>query len=597
MKRLRSSVAVSLLVGVLIIFGCKKGNEANPGNGNNNPPPAPTPISNPNNPSPVTASVEGIVVNENESPLTAVLVRSGNNTTTTDPNGHFRFNSIQLDKYASMVSVDQPGYYKAYKVFPSRDNGLSFIKIKLITKTLVGTIDASSGGVATLPDNSQVNINAGSLMVKSGNQAYNGSVKIYATTIDPTAADIGERIPGSFLAVNKDNQRVVLQSFGMMNVVLEGQNGEALQIASGKKATLKFAIPSSAASQAPATIKLWSVNETTGVWNEAATTATKSGNFYSGDVDHFSSWNCDIPDTTIILSFTLHKPDGKPLMFNQFKISRNDGGTWASPGFTDTIGFASGSVPVNKVLKLEVFNNCAQTVYQEVIGPFSKDTNLGVRTVILGSSDTVNFYGTVTNCSGQPVTNGYAQIYFEKFSYNAPVTNGSFSLTLIKCPNTTSAIIFAVDNAGAQQSQSKTITVNSNNVTVGNLQACGIAGDQFINYKIDNTNYSYASNHQGDTLESFTLADTTIGIYGENFQTYNAIYIFYDASTTGPTPLTGLVIDGRECVLVSPITVNVTSFANTIGEYAAGNFTGTIIKDSTGTQHTITCTFKTRRAF
>nr|HMT29505.1 hypothetical protein [Bacteroidia bacterium] len=62
--------------------------------------------------------------------------------------------------------------------------------------------------------------------------------------------------------------------------------------ASGKTAELKFPIDPSQSPSAQSTIPLWYMNETTGIWKEEGE-AVKTGNFFVGNVSHFSTWNCD----------------------------------------------------------------------------------------------------------------------------------------------------------------------------------------------------------------------------------------------------------------------------------------------------------------
>jgi hypothetical protein len=124
---------------------------------------------------------------------------------------------------------------------------------------------------------------ANGVVIKSNNQSYSGSVKVYAAVIDPTSTDIAQIVPGSFQGTDADNFRVLLKSYGMLAVDLEGNSGEKLQIAAGKTAKLKFTIPSTLRSTAPATIPLWSVDENTGLWKEEGI-ATKTSDYYEGDV-------------------------------------------------------------------------------------------------------------------------------------------------------------------------------------------------------------------------------------------------------------------------------------------------------------------------
>ena len=245
---------------------------------------------------------------------------------------------------------------------------------------------------------------------------------------------------------------------------LEGNNGEQLQIATGKTAKLRFTIPSSLRSTAPATIPLWSVDETTGLWKQEGS-ATKGTDYYEGDVSHFSFWNCDISIPTIYLELNLKTVEG-PLPFTPVKITRVNGGG-SSYGYTDSSGHVGGLVPKNEALTLEVLNTCNQPIYTQNVGPFSANTNLGTITVTIAPINTLQITGTAVNCSNQPVTNGNVLIYFEGQLYNRPVNNnGNFSLTITRCSNSTGAVeIVAVDNIANQQSSSpwSRIGINRNN--------------------------------------------------------------------------------------------------------------------------------------
>src|SRR6185436_11017571 len=178
------------------------------------------------NPTPVQGSLTGKVVDNNNNAVAGAVVKAGSNTATTDTRGLFRFNNIQLDKYASLVTVEKSGFFKAYRVFSAIANNTNFVKLKLIQKTLLGNIDAATGGSVNLPDNSKITLPASGVVVKSNNQSYSGSVKVYAAVIDPTSSDIAQIVPGSFQGNDANNYRVLLKSFGMLAVELEGNSGE-----------------------------------------------------------------------------------------------------------------------------------------------------------------------------------------------------------------------------------------------------------------------------------------------------------------------------------------------------------------------------------
>ncbi len=440
MRRIYSTL--SLLFLSVLFFQCQRelGNIGGP-----------DPITEIVTPEPIAAALQGNIFDEAGQPAAGVTVQVGSKTTTTNANGYFRINDASLDKKASLVTATKAGYFKAYRTF-SATSGANQVEIKLIKKVLTGTINAGAGGEVSLGNGSKVALAVNSVVNAATSAAYTGTVNVYAAYIDPASADINQTIPGSFMANDKDGNRVTLVSYGMMAVELESTVGEKLQIKSGSTATLTTAIPASVQASAPATIPLWSVDETTGLWKEEGS-ATKSGNVYVGDVKHFSFWNCDFGLPAITLSMTIKNSAGIPIVHAVVRIKRtvNNG---MSYGYTDSLGQVSGLVPKNEALILEVLDQCHTPLYSQNIGPFTANTNLGVITIANTGTSVVTIKGKLVGCSGVTVTNGYAIVRIGYVVHYASVNaTGDFETTFTRCstsPNTYS--IIGVDNATQQQS-------------------------------------------------------------------------------------------------------------------------------------------------
>ena len=551
------------------------------------------------NPSPVQGTVTGKVIDNNNNAVAGATVKAGNNTTTTDNRGLFRFNNIELDKYSAVVTVEKSGFFKAYRVFSASANNTNFVKLKLVPKTLIGNIDASAGGTITLPDNSKITLPASGIVVKSSNQSYTGSVKVFAAVIDPTSADIAQIVPGSFQGTDANNYRVTLTSFGMLAVDLEGSGGEQLQIASGKTAKLRFTIPASLRSTAPATIPLWSVDETTGLWKQEGN-ATKGGDYYEGDVSHFSFWNCDVSSQTVFLEMKIVTAEG-PLSHVLVKLTRSNGGS--SYGYTDSSGHVGGLVPKNEVLTLEVLNTCNQPIYTQNVGPFSTNTNLGTITVTLSPLNTLHITGSAVNCNNQPVTNGNVLVYFEGHLYNRPINNGNFSVTITRCSNSAGSIeVVAVDNVANQQSSSPwTGSASTGTVNTGTISACGTSSISFIDYTVDGTNYNLSSGTPGDSITSYGSGtsgtnQTATGVTGFRAGQPN-IHISFatQGAAVGTFTLNFLAVNQFDTLvtLVAPFNINFTTYGAP-GQFIEGNFTGQF-RDVNNVLHNISATFRVRR--
>jgi hypothetical protein len=454
-----------------------------------------------NSPAPVQSSLQGKVVDENNLPVGGAIVKLGNKTTTTDFRGLFFLMNAEFDQYSSLVSIEKTGYFKGLRNFSTKAGAYNFIQVKLLRKQLVGTINSATGGTVTLPDNSAITINAGSTVIKSSNQPYTGSIKIYAAGIDPASNDMAQILPGSLLSLDSVNRRVVLQSFGMMAVELEGSSNESLQIATGKTAKLKVKIPVSLQAAAPAAIPMWSLNETTGLWKQEGT-GVKNSSYYEGDVSHFSFWNYDLNSNAIFLELTLKDAQGLPLPHTKVRLTRVN-----SPasvyGYTDTSGYTSGYIFKNESLRLDVLNTCDQVIYTKNLGQLTQNTNLGIITVTLPAQYTFKITGTVVNCNNQPVTRGSALIYLEGKLYESAVTNGSFSFTSTQCPGTAVIEVVALDSAANQMSNTYSFAQSplGTSVNTGVLNACGVSAASTLDYTYDGKTYSL-STAEGDTLSS-----------------------------------------------------------------------------------------------
>jgi len=549
------------------------------------------------NPSPVQGNVTGKVFDNNNNAVAGATVKAGSNTTTTDSRGLFRFNNIQLDKYSAVITVEKTGFFKGYRVFSGSANNTNFVKLKLVPKALIGNIDAASGGSVSLPDNSKITLPASGVVVRSNSQSYTGSVKVYAAVIDPTSADISQIVPGSFQGTDANNYRVILTSFGMLAVELEGNSGEQLQIAGGKTAKLRFTIPTSLRSTAPATIPLWSVDETTGLWKQEGS-AIKGTDYYEGDVSHFSFWNCDVSSQTVFLEMTIVTAEG-PLSHVQVKLTRPNGAT--GYGFTDSSGHLGGLVPKNEALTLEVLNTCNQVIYTQNVGPFSANTNLGTITVTLSPLNTLQITGSAVNCGNQPVTNGNVLVYFEGHLYNRPINNGNFSLTITRCSNSTGSVeVVAVDNVANQQSISPwTGSASTGTINTGTISACGVSSISFINYSVDGSNYSLSAATPGDSIRIYTASGTNqnmTNVYGFRVSQPNMnIYFQTQGAAVGTFPLQHLSVNQYDSVIiVTPFNINITTYGAP-GQFIEGNFTGQIREILTNNLHNVSATFRVRR--
>lgn len=588
MKTLRFAALVATMLTACIYFSCQK-----TATGLTEPGPGHVPDY-------VTASISGRVTDDQRLPVSGATVKAGSATATTDVNGVFSFSNINIDKGAGLVKVEKEGYFTGLRTLvltPNKDNNAV---IELIKKTVTGTINGSSGGTVTLPSASgTIVFEANSFLNTANHAGYTGTVSVSAFFINPAAENFQNIIPGALRGIDANNNETGLQSFGMMAVELTGTNGEKLQLAGGKKAVLHFPIPTSLQGQAPATIPLWSLNDSTGLWQEEGV-ATKQGTEYVGSVSHFSYWNCDAPFPIVDFTATIKTQLGTALVNSKVVISGiGPDSSLSGYGYTNGDGVVGGKIPSNRNLMLKVYDNCNRLLHTKNVGPFSTAADLGVVTVTSTATE-ATISGTVINCNAAAVTNGYVTVNLEGRSYRSNLVNGVFGITIVRCSNEpTSATVIPYDITASQAGTPTTITVSGATVNTGQLTACGTALTQFINYNINGINYNYAGPDSLMAYRSVQSGQTLIS----GFRLSGGIEASIDMTfigdpVPGTYPLNRIYIReiGAYYVKSENININVTEYVNTTGGYIIGNFTGNVKDSLTSNILPINCTFRVMKS-
>jgi hypothetical protein len=424
----------------------------------------------------VAATVTGSVIDENNKPVANAVVAAGTATTNTDAMGNFSFRNIVVSVLNGSVTVTKAGYFKGIRNFVTEEGKNNFVKIQLIKQTLTATIPSASGGVVTT-SNATITFPANAFVTATG-APYTGNVKVYATWIDPTAANLPLVVPGDLRGLNSSNGEYLLKSYGMVGAELKDDNGNALKIATGKTATISFPIPTSLESTAPATIPLWHFDEATNRWREEGT-ATKTGNTYIGQVNKFSFWNVDVPANFIKLEMRLiNSTNNLPLANTLVKVTSLATNTFAYDHTNDS-GYVGGFVPKNENLKLEVIAgtacNANTVIYTQNIGPYTTNTYLGDISAALPINQVINFTGIVNGCNNLPVSNGYVSLSLANGTSAIAYTNvsGAVNFSVVHCGGSTAYSYNAVDLTNGNYSNTATGTASGNAVNLGTIAACG----------------------------------------------------------------------------------------------------------------------------
>lgn len=210
-------------------------------------------------------------------------------TGTTDENGEVSFSVQDIAITNHMViTSDAKGYAEMAAL-------LNETRLSLPTDILLQPIHAQVTFDPSIANNLQVEgavlveLPANSL-VKADNSLVTGPVSAELTIINP-AVDVS-LMPAEMLTKDEDGEIKPIESFGAITVTFEDENGEALNLAENSQAIIN--IP--AVGELASTVPLYYYNDQSGLWvkeGEAQLVNSVEGNFYTGTVSHFTTWNAD----------------------------------------------------------------------------------------------------------------------------------------------------------------------------------------------------------------------------------------------------------------------------------------------------------------
>ncbi len=572
------SLKMASLLLLLLIISCQ--NDDDIINENPNPSPVTNVLDN-YNPEVelIEASIIGFVVDEMDQPIVGAFVQLNNYITTTDDFGHFFLTDQMMNAKGTYIAVEKEGYFAGGRcLLPSAD-ATNRVKVQLLTKNFEHNFVAQEGGDVNLSDGAAVSFESNSIVDESGN-VYNGTVKVAAKWLDPTALETFDQMPGDLFGLSGTGEDVVLSTYGMISVELEGEAGEKLNISEGNTATISMPVPLSLQETAPDQIPLWYFDEEYGIWVEESVATFENGH-YVGKVSHFSFWNYDVPKDYINLSLTLksltqNDDEGNPIVNSLVLITSSNVGSGS--GYTDNNGHVNGFVPVNEELTLDVFDICGSIMYTQTIGPFTDDTNLG--TIALNDLNSItNLIGQLT-CNGVAVDNGLITVSYDGLSTYHYVDGNGFEFSVTTCPLTESLDVQGIDTDNLTQSDVISIATEAD-VDLGEIDICIEDLEEFMQITINGVTNVYTDPLFYTTNNSYTFLEVDdlgvtidIGIIGATVGEFKSNILHIDVIDVANG------WDLYDTVILETFTI--TEFGD-IGGKVVGFFEGTLWDNNTNT--------------
>ena len=350
-------------------------------------------------------ALSGIVRDASGTPIEGVSIVSGSSAATTNTDGFFEFDQIQVvnvQNDRSVVRFSKSGYFDvvrsmdadaadgaSWEVVMCKKENNDFTSIKTYSSSSDQTLQAGEMKIDMPQDGYKVD---------GTGAGYAGKVKSEMVYLDPNNERFAEMMPGGDLAaVRSDNSSAQLVSYGMTDLNMYAENGDKLQLKEGSKAKLTFPIPAGMGENPPASIPLWSFNEKTGLWEEEGSAALQ-GNVYVGEVAHFSWVNLDYPEKQGTVYGYVKDDTGKALPGVRLSI-----GQLLASTVSKSDGYYSHEVPVNTAFNITVKDLYYGGINQNVSVKVSALSPGERRQVDITLPHLVRVYGKVMNERGDGI--------------------------------------------------------------------------------------------------------------------------------------------------------------------------------------------------
>jgi len=383
---------------------------------------------------PITTYVEseliGYIYNTNGGPMRNVNVSIGQYSVQTNIGGYFDFGLIEILEGGDYLEISLDGHFNNYKIVYPEPGVRQFVQAMMARKSSLGDFDSAAGGTIGSGARMEVTFEPNSIVDEQGNP-YSGQVTVYEQLINQDNPNFAMLTPGDFRGIDAAENEVILLSYAMAVIQLEGQEGQKLNLANETTARLSFPVPSIALPSAPENISLWHFDDNSKKWLEEGQ-ANLVNDRYIGEVSHFSYWNCDTSGESAKLSMTLLSENGTPYA-DALVVLKAENKLTSAAGFTDRNGFICELVPTGIDFEIIVFfdsDNCVPGL-RDFISGVDEDTDIGV--VRFNQAEPHIVSGKVVDCDNNPIP--FASIILDTREFVTEITdaNGEFEFNLGPC--------------------------------------------------------------------------------------------------------------------------------------------------------------------
>jgi len=390
------------------------------------------------------STFSGIVLDVNQNPLPDVAVRIGESATSTDELGLFELDGF-FNAAGTSVRLQKDGYFNANGyVVPILDEKS---QIKLYLRERVSDVMFNSEEDNSISNKEYSLKLSKSSYIDESDNTYTGDVSVYISHTNPSSGDLNEFFPGTMISRESETESYAIQSYGVIQVELVGNNMQDLNI--NKSAILSMTIPDNLLNDAPDQLSLFSLDESNGLWVKEGL-ALKEGNQYIAEVSHFSTWTIGEEFDHVPYSATVLR-DGQAYAYATVNV--NDGINQRKFRTTNEGSISFGNF-ADQNLNIQIENSCGDVIYEDNVSIGS--TAVVDEIIINEPIEYIVVSGSLT-CEGES-SDGTVLIFGDSnvipFSVNSD--QGSYSFEVEKC-GSTNIRYYGMDASSSQISEVRNI--------------------------------------------------------------------------------------------------------------------------------------------
>jgi hypothetical protein len=217
-----------------------------------------------------------------------------------------------------LLRVTKAGFAEQVQLVTVGSGGAALTAMLVAREPAVTIAAIENGGSASGKHGIKVEFPPGALVNAQG-QPVSGTIEMLMTPLDTSTSDVAA-FPGAFEGTASGVPRSPILTFGTAELVPQ-QNGQKLQLASGKTAVVELPLYATALQDGTPirigdSIALWSLDTTSGLWRQELQgtvieqPASPTGRAVRATIGHFSWWNLDAFAQRATVNLTVAAPSG-----------------------------------------------------------------------------------------------------------------------------------------------------------------------------------------------------------------------------------------------------------------------------------------------